>query len=158
MRIDAHHHLWDLGAVRYPWLMAAAWRGSSATRRRSSATTWSTSSARDAAGFGASVHIQVGAADGWAEAAGCTRWPMPIPDWPMAQVVFCDLTAPDLADRLDRFVALPTRARRAPDRRPRAGRGRADRHQCAAGRSALCRRAARRPARGLSFDLQLIPS
>ena len=22
MRIDAHHHLWDLGAVDYPWLMA----------------------------------------------------------------------------------------------------------------------------------------
>jgi len=21
-RIDAHHHLWDLSAVHYPWLMA----------------------------------------------------------------------------------------------------------------------------------------
>lgn len=23
MRIDAHHHLWDLKAVHYPWLMEA---------------------------------------------------------------------------------------------------------------------------------------
>ena len=22
MRLDAHHHLWDLAAVHYPWLMA----------------------------------------------------------------------------------------------------------------------------------------
>ena len=68
--IDSHHHLWDLGAVSYPWLEA---RG---VERffgdPSPSAKYLLAVADDAAdhGISASVHIQVGAADPLAEA----RW------------------------------------------------------------------------------------
>ena len=86
MRIDAHHHLWDLGKVHYPWLMAkgvARFFGDPAPIQRDYLLA---EYQRDAAGFDGSVHIQVGAEDGWTEAA----WVQSVADaggWPMAQVV-----------------------------------------------------------------------
>jgi predicted TIM-barrel fold metal-dependent hydrolase len=157
VRIDAHHHLWDLGAVRYPWLEArgvARFFGDPTPIQRDYPIG---EFRRDAAGFGASVHIQVGAEDGWAEA----RWVQGVadatPDWPMAQVVFCDLTASDLADRLDRFATLSTL------RGVRQIVGRAPGEDAVSGTNALLddpRFAAglrMAGARELSFDLQLIP-
>jgi len=79
------------------------------------------------------------------------------PDWPMAQVVFCDLTDPALGARLDAFAALPT------VRGVRQIVGRAPGEDAVTGTNALLddpafaeglREAGRR---GLSFDLQLIP-
>jgi len=59
-------------------------------------------------GFSGSVHIQVGAQDGLAEA----RWVQSVaganPDWPMKQVVFCDLTSPDLNMQLQAPIAFWT--------------------------------------------------
>ena len=157
MRIDAHHHLWDLTAVHYPWLMAegvARFFGDPTPIQRDYLID---AFRRDARGFAASVHIQVGAEDGLAEA----RWVQSVadanPDWPMAQVVFCDLTADGLAARLDAFQALPS------VRGVRQIVGRAPGEDAATGSNALLddarfiaglREAGRR---GLSFDLQLIP-
>ena len=69
--IDAHHHLWNLEAVRYPWLMDPAPRffGDPAPIRRNYLLEEFRADV-EAAGGTASVHIQVGAEDGLAEA----RW------------------------------------------------------------------------------------
>lgn len=157
VRIDAHHHLWDLSAVHYPWLMArgvARFFGDPTPIQRDYLLD---EFRRDAAGFGASVHIQVGAEDGLAEA----RWVQAVadanPDWPLAQVVFCDLTAPDLERRLDAFAALPS------VRGVRQIVGRAPGEDAGTGTNALLyddRFLAGLRAlgtRGLTFDLQLIP-
>jgi len=157
MRIDAHHHLWDLTAVHYPWLMARGverFFGDPTPIQRNYLLG---EFRRDAAGFYASVHIQVGAEDAMAEA----RWVQAVadanPDWPMAQVVFCDLTSDDLGAQLDAFQALDT------VRGVRQIIGRAPGEDARTGTNALLddpafleglREAGRR---GLSFDLQLIP-
>ncbi len=157
--IDAHHHLWDLQAVHYPWLMAKGverFFGDPTPIQRD----YPLSAFRaDAAAQGVtdSVHIQVGAEDPMAEA----RWVQGVadaaPDWPMAQVVFCDLTADDLAAQLDAYQALPT------VRGVRQIIGRAPGEDAQTGTNALLgdprflaglQEAGRR---GLSFDLQLIP-
>lgn len=157
--IDAHHHLWDLEAVQYPWLMArgeARFFGDPAPIQRNYLLEEFRAEAA-AEGVAASVHIQVGAADGLAEA----RWVQMVadenPDWPLAQVVFCDLTAPDLAAQLDAFQRLPS------VRGVRQIVGRAPGEDARTGTNALLddprflaglQEAGRR---GLSFDLQLIP-
>lgn len=157
MRIDAHHHLWDLTAVHYPWLMARGverFFGDPAPIQRDYLLP---EFRRDASGFDGSVHIQVGAEDGLAEA----RWIQSVaeanPDWPMVQVAFCDLTADDLSARLDALQALST------VRGVRQIVGRAPGEDAVTGTNALLddprfvaglREAG---ARGLSFDLQLIP-
>lgn len=157
MRIDAHHHLWDLGAVAYPWLMA---RGETRFFGDPTAIQKNYLLAdyrRDAVGFGASVHIQVGAADPLAEALWVQSVADANPDWPLVQVVFCDLTASDLGAQLDRYQALSTL------RGVRQIVGRAPGEDAVTGTHALLddprfaeglRELARR---GLSFDLQLIP-
>jgi predicted TIM-barrel fold metal-dependent hydrolase len=99
----------------------------------------------------------VGAADAWEEA----KWVQVVadanPDWPMAQVVFCDLTSPDLVDQLDRFQALST------VRGVRQIVGRALGEDAQTGTNELAPSDAFLEGleavgeRGLSFDLQLIP-
>ncbi len=157
MRIDAHHHLWDLGAVHYPWLMARGvtrFFGDPAPIQRDYLLG---EFRRDAAGIKASVHIQVGAADGWAEAQWVQAVADAAPDWPLAQVAFCDLTDPAREDHLDRLQTLPSL------RGVRQIVGRAPGEDAATGTSALLAdpefAAGLRSlgARGLSFDLQLIP-
>lgn len=157
--IDAHHHLWDLGAVNYPWLMAKGverfFGDPSAIQRNYLIDEFR----RDAGaeGFSASVHIQVGAEDGLAEAKWVQLVADTTPDWPMAQVVFCDLTASDLEEQLDAFQELPT------VRGVRQIVGRAPGEDASTGTNDLLDdprfsdgliEAGRR---GLSFDLQLIP-
>jgi len=158
MRIDAHHHLWDLSAVHYPWLMAKGvtrFFGDPTPIQRDYPLA---EFRRDAAGMAASVHIQVGAQDGLAEA----RWIQSVadaaPDWPMVQVAFCDLTADELAARLDALQALPSVrgvrqiVGRAPGEDAQTGTNALlDDPRFAAGLAAAGRR-------GLSFDLQLIPA
>ena len=158
MRIDSHHHLWDLGAVHYPWLMDPAPRffGDPAPIRRYYLLSEFSSDAR-AHGITGSVHIQVGAENPLAEA----RWVHTIatenPDWPMAQVAFCDLTAPDADQDLDILQTLST------VRGVRQIVGRAPGEDAATGTNALLDNPAflaglqGLAARGLSFDLQLTP-
>ena len=156
MKVDAHHHLWDLGAVHYPWLAARGverFFGDPAPIQRN----YLLNEFRgDAKGFSGSVHIQVGAGDGLAEA----RWIQSVadaaPDWPLAQVVFCDLTTRDLPARLDEFQKLPDM------RGVRQIIGRAPREDAMAGTGALlddrgfAEGLRELGLRGLCFDLQLV--
>jgi predicted TIM-barrel fold metal-dependent hydrolase len=79
------------------------------------------------------------------------------PDWPMVQVVFCDLTSPDLETVLDSYLKLPS------VRGVRQIIGRAPEEDNKTGTNdllnseALLRGLRSVGERGLSFDLQLIP-
>lgn len=157
--IDAHHHLWDLGAVSYPWLMASGVKRffGDPTQIQRNYLLEEFRAEAGGQGFAGSVHIQVGAEDGWAEAAWVQSVADANPDWPMAQVVFCDLTADDRDAQLDRFQTLST------VRGVRQIVGRAPGEDAVTGTNGLLddprfaeglREAGRR---GLSFDLQLIP-
>lgn len=157
--IDAHHHLWDLEAVHYPWLMARGVRrffGDPTPIQRTYPVEEFRGEA-EAEGIRASVHIQVGAEDGLAEAHWVQSVAEANPGWPAAQVVFCDLTSANLPNRLDAFQRLST------VRGVRQIVGRAPGEDAVTGTNALLddprfleglREAGRR---GLSFDLQLIP-
>lgn len=155
MRIDAHHHLWDLGAVSYPWLEARGevrFFGDPAPIQRDYLMA---DFRRDARAFEGSVHIQVGAADPMAEALWVQAVADDTPGWIMAQVPFCDLTAPDLGARLDALQALPS------VRGVRQIVGRAAVEDRATGTNDLIGNPAFAEGlrelgrRGLSFDLQL---
>ncbi|MCV6594519.1 MAG: amidohydrolase family protein [Silicimonas sp.] len=158
MRIDSHHHLWDLNAVHYPWLMetgAPRFFGNPAPIQRDYLIE---EFRRDANRFRGSVHIQVGAEDPLAEA----RWVQIVadanPDWPLRQVAFCDLTAEDRDDQLDQLQALPSL------RGVRQIVGRAPGEDAVTGTNALLENPRFLDGlrevwrRGLSFDLQLIPA
>ncbi len=157
--IDAHHHLWDLEAVRYPWLMARGverFFGDPTPIQRNYLLDEFRSDA-EAKGVRASVHIQVGAEDSLAEARWIQKIADAYPDWPMVQVVFCDLTAPDLHAQLDAFTQLSTVRGvrqiigRAPGEDTQSGTNTLlDEPRFLAGLQEVGRR-------GLSFDLQLIP-
>jgi predicted TIM-barrel fold metal-dependent hydrolase len=158
-RIDAHHHLWDLGAVHYPWLMARGevrFFGDPAPIQRDYLLPELRADAA-AQGFAGSVHIQVGAEDGLAEARWVDAVARANPDWPLLQVAFCDLTAETREADLDALQALPS------VRGIRQIVGRAPGEDAASGTNALLadprfleglRSVA---ARGLRFDLQLLP-
>lgn len=156
MKIDAHHHLWDLNAVNYPWIMDETPRffGDHATIRRDYLLP---EFRNDAKKFDASVHIQVGAADPMAEAKWIQSVADKTPDWPMVQVVFCDLTQSNLKDAFKAYQAMSTL------RGVRQIVGRSPEEDAATGTNDLLddpsfldglKRAA---DHGLSFDLQLIP-
>ena len=76
--IDAHHHLWDLNAVDYPWLMEKGKKrffGDPTPIQRNYLIDEHIKLAA-ALGFKASVHIQVGATDGL-EAVSYTHLTLP---------------------------------------------------------------------------------
>lgn len=158
-RIDAHHHLWDLSAIEYPWLNTQGverfFGNPTPIQRNYLLDEFSADAA--AHGFGKSVHIQVGAADAWDEAQWVQSVADATPQWPMVQVVFCDLTAPDLEAQLDQFQTLST------VRGVRQIIGRAPVEDAQTGTNELLQSQAflnglkLAGARGLSFDLQLIP-
>lgn len=157
--IDAHHHLWDLNAVLYPWLMARGVKrffGDPSPIQRNYLIDEFRREA-GAKGITGSVHIQVGAEDSWDEAVWVQAAAEANPDWPLVQVVFCDLTAPDLNSQLDRFQTLNSL------RGVRQIVGRAPGEDAQTGTNALLDDPAFLAGlqevgrRGLSFDLQLIP-
>jgi predicted TIM-barrel fold metal-dependent hydrolase len=159
MRIDAHHHLWNLTAVHYPWLMAqgvARFFGDPAPIQRNYLLEEFSRDAKQH-GISGSVHIQVGAEDPLQEA----RWVQSVaeanPHWPLVQVAFCDLTSDTLGKELDRLQELSIL------RGVRQIIGRAPGEDAQTGTNALLqdprflaglKELARR---GLRFDLQLIP-
>ncbi|MDJ0858099.1 MAG: amidohydrolase family protein [Dinoroseobacter sp.] len=157
MKIDAHHHLWNLSAVFYPWLEARGVRRFFGDPSPIQQDYLIDTFRRDAEGIQASVHIQVGAADPWEEAQWVQSVADATPDWPLVQVAFCDLTAPDTQVQLDRLQALSSL------RGVRQIVGRAPEEDAATGTNALLDDPAfseslkQLAARGLSFDLQLIP-
>ncbi|MDC0738649.1 amidohydrolase family protein [Cognatishimia sp. SS12] len=159
MRIDAHHHLWDLDAVSYPWLMekgAPRFFGDPTPIQRNYLLPEFSADARQH-GMRGSVHIQVGAADPLAEARWVDAVAAANPDWPMVQVAACDLTDDALLDRLAALSALPSL------RGVRQIIGRAPGEDAKTGTNdlltnpAFAKGLAQLGARGLSFDLQLLP-
>jgi predicted TIM-barrel fold metal-dependent hydrolase len=158
--IDAHHHLWDLTACHYPWLMEKGVRrffGDPAPIQKDYL-------ACDLRGdIGAlpvvkSVHIQVGVASEdsvketlWLENHAETE------GLPSAIVAFVDLTADDLEQQLDAHAAA-TRLRGV---RQIVGRSAEEDALTGTGsllaNPAFARGLKALAARGLSFDLQLVP-
>ena len=106
--IDAHHHLWDLNAVDYPWLMEKGKKrffGDPTPIQRNYLIDEHIKLAA-ALGFKASVHIQVGAADGLEEAKWVNKIVSENQSWPMAQVTFCDLSGDQREIHLDELQKL----------------------------------------------------
>jgi predicted TIM-barrel fold metal-dependent hydrolase len=101
--IDAHHHLWDLEAVHYPWLMARGERrffGDPTPIQRNYLPGDFLSESSEFVPS-ASVHIQVGAEDGLAE----TAWVSEQQGCAQAIVAFCDLSSGNAAEQLDALQA-----------------------------------------------------
>ncbi len=158
--IDAHHHLWNLGACSYPWLMAKGvtrFFGDPTPIQQNYLVDDLRADARDYELLG-SVHIQVGVADG--DELAETRWVQQTADQhglPSALVAFCDLTNANVSRQLDAHAQAPALrgvrqiVGRSAEEDAVTGSGALLRDPAwAAGLAALC-------ARNLSFDLQLIP-
>lgn len=107
MLVDCHHHLWDLAAVQYPWLLAQGERrffGDPTPIQRNYLVDdfradWS------GIPIDASVHIQVGAAPGYEVAE--TQWldeQARRTGFPTGIVGYCDLTSQDFEMVLDRHL------------------------------------------------------
>ncbi len=101
--VDAHHHLWDLKACHYPWLMAKGvvrFFGDPTPIQKNYLVDDLRDDARDYE-LSASVHIQVGVAEG--DEVKETAWLQRVGDeagLPTAIVAFCDLAAADAAQHI----------------------------------------------------------
>jgi predicted TIM-barrel fold metal-dependent hydrolase len=158
--VDAHHHLWDLQACHYPWLMEKGVKrffGDPAPIQKDYLTADLKVDAP--LSLAKSVHIQVGVAE--ADAVKETLWLQAQADahgLPSAIVAFADLTRPDLETLLDAHAVA------ANLRGIRQILGRSDAEDAKTGTGALIDNPAfldglkKLAARGLSFDLQLIPA
>lgn len=158
--IDAHHHLWDLAEVSYPWLKA---RGvtrffGDPTAIQQNYLVEDLRCDADDYELLASVHIQVGAADG--EEFHETEWLQRCADaqnLPNAIVAFCDLSHPDAPEALQGQRAF------AAVRGIRQIVGRSEGEDVKTGIDGLLsddtwrQNLALLAELGLSFDLQLIP-
>lgn len=158
--VDAHHHLWDLGACNYPWLMAKG-----VTRFFGDPTpiqkNYLVKHLRDDAcdyELDASVHIQVGVAPG--DELDETAWLQSTADehgLPTAIVVACELDKPDAIDKLEQQQTY------ANVRGVRQIVGRSQEEDAVTGSGDLISNDLWRETLaelgrlGLSFDLQMIP-
>ena len=158
-RIDAHHHLWKLDKVSYPWLDAkgvARFFGDPAPIQRDFLLD-ELRSLGVPHNISGSVHIQVGAADSFAEASYIDEVAKANPDWQMVQVAAADLEAEDNLTQIERLKTLPS------VRGVRQIIGRAPKEDAVSGTHHLLRNPAFKAGLGilsahaLSFDLQLIP-
>ena len=159
MFIDAHHHLWDLQNVNYPWLNAKGvprFFGNPAPIQRNYLLQDHQNNACQYQ-FVGSVHVQVGAEDPWQEALWVDQITNKNPSWPMVQVAYADLISPNLSAQLDQLQTLPSL------RGVRQIVGRALGENQQTGTQQLLNNPAFTQGlgilaeRGLSFDLQLIP-
>ncbi len=158
--VDAHHHLWDLDVVHYPWLMARGVRrffGDPTPIQKDYRVDDLREDARDFELVG-SVHIQVGAAPG--DEVNETRWLQDTASatgLPSAIVAYCELERPDLGAQLDAHASADRL------RGVRQIVGRSDEEDAGTGTGRLLHDdrwiagLSRLPAHDLSFDLQLVP-
>ena len=111
MLVDAHHHLWNLSEVNYPWLMekgATRFFGDPTPIQRNYLLDEHISKLEPFK-FNASVHVQVGAKDGWQEAKWIDEIATNSKNWKIVQVAFCDLASPNFQDqinKLSKFTSL----------------------------------------------------
>ena len=108
--IDAHHHLWDLEACNYPWLMARGVRRFFGDPTPIQKNYLVSDLREDAADFQleASVHIQVGVADG--DEVRETEWLQRVAErdgLPNAIVAFCALEREDAPNIIDAHRQSP---------------------------------------------------
>ena len=158
--IDAHHHLWDLDACHYPWLMergVVRFFGDPAPIQKNYLASELRADAKNYELAG-SVHIQVGVAGG--DEVNESRWLDDVAGengLPSAIVGFCDLSSADAQQDLDSHSAIE---------RVRGIRhivGRSATEDVATGSDGLLHdpvwleNLASLRDRNLSFDLQLIP-
>lgn len=159
--VDAHHHLWDLNAINYPWLMAKGERRFFGDPTQIQKDYLVNDFRRDHGELSIvkSVHVQVGVMP--EDALLETRWLQCQNEaygLPSAIVAFSDLTAVDIADQLEAHAqSLALRGirqivGRSAEEDAKTGTGSllAD-PRFAEGLAELAKR-------GLSFDLQLLPS
>lgn len=158
--IDAHHHLWDLEACHYPWLMekgVVRFFGDPASIQRNYLVP---ELRQDASSFelAGTVHVQVGVAAG--DEVKETQWLEETADkhgLPSALVAYCDLAADNVHQVLD------SHAEASRLRGVRQIVGRSAEEDAATGSATLLDNAMWRENLGslrerhLSFDLQLIP-
>lgn len=159
--VDAHHHLWDLKAINYPWLMAKGERRffGDPTPIQKDYLVGDFRCDHDSLSIVKSVHVQVGVTpeDSLLE----TRWLQHQNEshgLPSAIVAFSDLTAVDIADQLEAhtqsltFRGVRQIVGRSAEEDAKTGTGSllAD-PRFTEGLTELSRR-------GLSFDLQLLPT
>ena len=160
--VDAHHHLWDLDKIHYPWLMArgiARFFGDPTPIQHN----YLASDFLDDIGdlpVTKSVHIQVGA--DLSDSVTETRWLQSeaehTPDGtPNAIVAFCDLAANNADEILDAHAEFSNLrgirqiVGRSPDEDSKSTSGRL------LDNPIWIENLTRLPLRRLSFDLQLIP-
>ncbi|MGB7404981.1 MAG: amidohydrolase family protein [Pacificimonas sp.] len=161
MIIDAHHHLWDLAKVDYPWLMARGverFFGDPTPIQRD----YDVEDFRDdwsGLPVAGSVHIQVGAAPD--QALQETRWlekRAEAIELPSAIVPFADLSTPDAFKVIEKHLAASSRmrgirhivSRHPSEDTPTEGAALLENPEFAANLGYL-------DDQGLSFDLQLTP-
>ena len=158
--IDSHHHLWDLRAVEYPWLMARGVKRFFGDPEPIQKNYLAEDLRADAHEFEllGSVHVQVGAAPGQEVAE--TRWVQASGEktgLPSALVAYCELERDDVEEQLDNHVG----AERFRGVRQIVGRS-ADEERTTGTGSLLNNRGwisglQHLAERDLSFDLQLVP-
>lgn len=159
--VDAHHHLWDLSACSYPWLMEKGVRRFFGDPTPIQKNYLVKDLAADIGDLPVvkSVHIQVGVAPGddvvetsWLQAQHEAR------GLPSAIVAFCDLTAKDVDLKLEKHKAAPAM------RGVRQIIGRSSKEDALTGTASLIadprfgEGLQQLAAFGLSFDLQLVPA
>jgi predicted TIM-barrel fold metal-dependent hydrolase len=161
MYVDAHHHLWNLSAVRYPWLMSSGKERFFGDPTPIQKAYEFLDFERDWQGLpiGASVHIQVGADEDQNIAE--TLWvdeQIEESGFPMAIVAFADLRSPELDRTLDRQQDASARLRgirQIVSRHP--SEDKEDEGIGLLRNEAFARGLHKLAERGLSFDLQLTP-
>lgn len=158
--VDAHHHLWDLQACEYPWLMARGVERFFGDPTPIQKNYLVDDLRKDAGSYSldASVHIQVGVAPGYEVRE--TEWLQQAGDeegLPSAIVAYCDLDSEDA----QRVIAAHLQHDRV--RGIRQIVGRSDKEDAATGSGQLVDDSVWRDnlamlgELGLSFDLQLTP-
>ena len=161
--IDAHHHLWDLRACHYPWLMARGVKRFFGDPTPIQKNYLIGDFFRDIGDLPvvASIHIQVGAEENQAVAE--TRWLQSVADtvagkgFPQGIVAFCNLIEPGAMDIIEQHGRLPNL------RGIRQIVGRSPEEDAVTGTNKLLENSvwiknlARLTEYDLSFDLQLVP-
>ena len=157
--IDAHHHLWDLSAVSYPWLKEKSkmrfFGDPKAIQKNYLINDFRADC--QSHGFRGSVHIQVGAEDPMKEANWIDSVASRNLDWSMTQVVYSDLTEKQMPAKLDLFQKLPSVVgiRQILSRAPGAEASSILLENISS--PIVLENLQELSRRGLSFDLQLIP-
>ena len=161
--IDAHHHLWDLRACRYPWLMARGVKRFFGDPTPIQKNYLIGDFFRDIGGLpvAASIHIQVGVEE--SQSVAETRWLQSVADtdagrgFPQGIVAFCNLAEPGAMDSIEQHGRFPNL------RGIRQIVGRSPKEDAVTGTGKLLenpvwiKNLARLAEYGLSFDLQLVP-